>query len=120
MKKRILIAAVSIAIVLVLLGITGITKLQASQTMPVTTQGFTPARYALAAAEINVANLQGGGRACTRKVLIRMDSVTGKAQILQMSVRGDGDPTVLSAVWAPTEDSGPFQLFGAQQQSNGF
>ena len=120
MKKRILITAISITIVMVLLGIAGITKLQASQTMPVTTQEFSPSRYALAAAEINVANLQGGGKACTRKVLVRMDSVTGKAQILQMSVRGDGDPTVLSAVWASTSDSGPFQLFGGQQQSGGF
>ena len=118
MKKRIFIAAVSFVIVTILLGIAGITKLHASQPMQVNTQEYSPSRDALAAADITVANLQGGGRACTRKVLVRIDSVTGNTQILQMSIRGDGDPTVLAAVWAPTADSGEFQLFGGPQQDN--
>ena len=116
MKKSILITIILSGALMVLAGIAGISKLQASTAMPLTTQNFSPSRYALAAAEINVANLQSPGIACTRKVLVRLDSVTGSTQILQLSIRGDNDPTVLSAVWAPASDSGEFQPYGGPQQ----
>lgn len=117
MEKKVFVSAAALAAVMLLLaGAAGFFKLQASPAMPVSTQSFSPARYALAAAEINVANLQSPGIACTRKVLVRLDSVSGKVQILQLSVRGDNDPTVLSAVWAAAAESGGFQPFGQPQQ----
>ena len=79
----------------------------------VTTQNYTPARFAIAAAEIHVAMLQGGGQERLRKILFKLDSVTGEVSILQMSIRGINDPTVLSAVWQPSANSGQFYLFGA-------
>ena len=117
MEKSVFVPAAALAAVMLLLaGIACVNKLQASPAMPVSTQSFSPSRYALAAAEINVANLQSPGIACTRKVLVRLDSVSGKVQILQLSVRGDNDPTVLSAVWASASDNGTFQPFGTPQQ----
>jgi hypothetical protein len=105
------------AVLLLLAAFSSISKLQASPVMPVSTQNFSPSRYAVAAAEINVANLQSPGIACTRKVLVRLDSVTGNTQILQLSIRGDNDPTVLSAVWAQASESGQFQPYGGPQQN---
>ena len=117
MKRSVFVSAAALAALMLLFaGAAGFCKLQASPPMPVSTQSFSPSRYAVAAAEINVANLQSPGTACLRKVLVRLDSVSGKVQILQLSVRGDNDPTVLSAVWAPASESGQFQPFGAPQQ----
>ena len=84
----------------------------------VNTQTYTPARFAVAAAEIHVANLQNSELACQRKILFKLDSATGEVSILQMSVRGNNDPTVLSAVWCSTLPGGQFQLFGAPGNMN--
>ena len=84
----------------------------ADDTMPVSTQNFSPARFALAAAEINIANPQNPGLRPTQKALFRIDTISGEVSVLQMSVRGNNDPTVQSAVWAKISSSGSFFPFG--------
>ncbi|MBQ7395758.1 MAG: hypothetical protein IJW08_04385 [Lentisphaeria bacterium] len=116
MLKNIFVPAAALATILLLMtAIMHFTKLQASPALPVSTQSFSPARYAIAAADINVANLQSPGLAKSRKIIVRLDSVTGKLHILQLTIRGDNDPTVLSAVWAPVTEAGTFSPFGASQ-----
>ena len=119
MGKNILLTAAVIAAILITLNLAAnFTKLNASPTFPASTQKFSPSRYAIAAAEINVAVLQGSGTSNTRKVLVRLDSVTGKLHILQMSVSGDNNPAVLSAVWTAAAENGTFSPFGPPQQVN--
>ena len=84
----------------------------ADDTMPVSTQNFSPSRFALAAAEINIANPQSPGIKTTQKALFRIDSVTGEVSVLQMSIRGNNDPTVQSAVWAKISSTGNFYPYG--------
>ena len=69
------------------------------------TQGFTPARYVIVAAEVDVALIQndanGGGG--TRKVLLKMDTLTGEVWILQLGIFGGNDPRVTAASWCPVK-----------------
>lgn len=51
--------------------------------------------------EIDVAQLQQGGRNSEQKVMLKIDTTTGQVWVLQLSVNGPNDPTVRSAVWAP-------------------
>ena len=122
MGRKLFLPAAAVAFVmLIMAAVMNVTKLAASDsspTFPVSTQNFSPARYAVAAAEINVAVLQSSGLPCVRKVLVRLDSVTGKLHVLQMSIRGDNDPTVMSAVWTPASETGYFQPYGAPTQQN--
>ena len=69
------------------------------------TQGFTPARYVIVAAEVNVALIQNdvNGGAGTRKVLLRMDTQTGEVWILQLGIFGGNDPRVTAASWCPVK-----------------
>ena len=69
------------------------------------TQQFTPARYVIVAAEVNVALIQNDadGGAGTRKVLLKMDTVTGEVWILQLGIFGGNDPRVTSASWCPVK-----------------
>ena len=69
------------------------------------TQGFTPARYVIVAAEIDVALIQNdaNGGAGTRKVLLRMDTQTGEVWILQLGIFGGNDPSVTAASWCPVK-----------------
>ena len=69
------------------------------------TQGFTPARYVIVAAEVNVALIQNdaNGGAGTRKVLLKMDTQTGEVWILQLGIFGGNDPRVTAASWCPVK-----------------
>ena len=65
-------------------------------------QLFTPARFSLVAAEVDAALLQNtGGDNGERKVLFKLDSVTGEVWVLQLSVIGGNDPRVTDANWYP-------------------
>jgi hypothetical protein len=104
--------AVLVLLLLLLSAASALYPADADDTMPVTTQNFSPARFALAAAEINIANPQSPGVSTTQKALFRIDSVTGEVSVLQMAVRGNNDPTIQSAVWAQISPSGTFYPFG--------
>ena len=73
------------------------------------TQGFTPARYVIVAAEVNVALIQNdaNGGAGTRKVLLKMDTQTGEVWILQLGIFGGNDPRVTAASWCPVRMTVP-------------
>ena len=73
------------------------------------TQTFTPARYVIVAAEVDVALIQNdanvpGG---PRKILLRMDTVTGEVWILQLGIFGGNDPRVTAASWCPVRMTVP-------------
>ena len=66
------------------------------------TQLFTPARYALVAAEVDVSLIQGSGSAGkghTRNVVMKLDSRTGEVWVLEMQLMGGNDPKVTNANW---------------------
>ena len=71
------------------------------------TQTFNPARYALIAAEVDAATLQpgSGGPQGERKVLIKLDTATGRCWVLQLAVAGANDPTVIGASWAQISEA---------------
>ena len=71
------------------------------------TQLYTPARYALIAAEVDAASLQAGsgGELGRRQVLVRLDTVTGRCWVLQLKVAGAQDPQVLAANWAAVNEA---------------
>ncbi len=76
-------------------------------------QVFSPARFALVEANINVAMLQPGGSGSNQqRVLTRLDTRTGQVSILQLTVNGPGNPTVQSAVWAPVQAGGQYSISG--------
>ena len=88
--------------ILVATGLLWATKTNAAEA---DTQQFTPARYVIVAAEVNVALIQNdaNGGAGTRKVLLKMDTVTGEVWILQLGIFGGNDPRVTSASWCPVK-----------------
>ena len=78
------------------------------------TQEFTPARYALLEASVNVSAVlnSGGFNQGVQKTVLKIDTRTGQVWVLQLAVNGVGDPTVCSAVWARVQDQGPFYRNG--------
>ena len=73
-----------------------------------TTQSYSPARFALFAAEINVAAQQFINDNHTQKVLARIDTQTGEIAILQLQISGINNPTVRSAFWCPVPENAQF------------
>ena len=71
------------------------------------TQNFIPARYALVAAEIDAASLQPGtgGSTGKRRVLVKLDTATGRCWVLQLQVAGAQNPQVLAANWAAVAEA---------------
>jgi len=71
------------------------------------TQLFTPARYALVAAEVDTASLQPGtgGPTGRRQVLVKLDTVSGRCWVLQLAVAGADNPTVIGASWAAVAEA---------------
>ena len=59
-------------------------------------------RFALIAAEADavVPADSGNGKTPKRNVVLRIDTLTGKTDILQFSVAGTDDPTITNASWA--------------------
>ena len=65
-------------------------------------QTFHLERFALIAAEADAVVPPNSGNVKTpkRNVVLRIDTVTGKTDILQFSVAGIDDPTITNASWA--------------------
>lgn len=82
-----------------------------------TTQNYTPSRYALLEADVNISNVMnsGGLNNNVQKTVLKVDTLTGRVWVLQLAVNGTGDPTVRSAVWAQVQDSGIFFPNGPPQ-----
>ncbi len=79
----------------------GVVKISASEN---NSQLFTPARFSLVAADVDVAMLQGGGGDDSgRNVVFKLDSVTGEVWVLQLSVVGGNNPQVTGASWYPVQ-----------------
>ena len=111
MKRNLFVSAgVLVLVLFIFAAVTGMTPASGQQPSPISQ--YSGARYALAAAEIDVANLQNPGTTCTRHAVFRIDTATGNVSILQLSIKGDNDPTVLSAAWAPADNNNRFAPYG--------
>ena len=75
-----------------------------------TTQAFTPNRFALEAAEVNVKQLRPEGK-CRQKMLFKIDTLTGQVWVLQVSSIGQVNPHVTEAAWKKVESVPPVQNF---------
>ena len=62
------------------------------------TQNYTPARFALLAAELNVSSMSIGPNN-TRQVIVRADTATGQCWVLELTVPGEGSFQVIRADW---------------------
>ena len=67
------------------------------------TQTFTPARYALTDAEIDVSIAVPHGPVKEQKVMFKLDSVTGDVWVLQLTVTGQNDPSFAAANWVKVQ-----------------
>ncbi len=67
------------------------------------TQNYTPSRFALLAAQINVASDEGGTPYNTRQVMVRADTLTGQCWILELKVFGYQNFRVANASWKPIQ-----------------
>ncbi len=65
----------------------------------INSQDFTPSRYVVIASDINVLSPQMGSNGKIQSVMLKMDTVTGKAWILQVHVMGGNEPKVRSSFW---------------------
>ena len=82
-----------------MLALAGVLGLRAADN---NSQLFTPARYELLAAPVDVALIQGAGSAGAghcRQAVFRLDAVTGEVWVLQMTIMGGNDPQVQGAEW---------------------
>ena len=109
MTKLMILGGVA-AFVLLTVGI--LTSLPARADNNANSQLYPNGRYALVEGEIDVAQLQQGGR--------KIDTTTGQVWVLQLSVNGPNDPTVRSAVWAPVANDGSFNPAGQIQVAPSF
>jgi hypothetical protein len=62
-------------------------------------QDFSPSRYVVVAADINVLSPQMGNSGKIQSVMLKLDTVTGKSWILQVHVMGGNDPKVRYSSW---------------------
>ena len=81
-------------------------------------QSFEPSRYALLAAEMNIANVMNSDGGNAQKCVLKLDTRTGEVWMLQAAVNGPYDPTVRSAVWAKVANTGTFSPNGFQGNNN--
>lgn len=96
MKKFYLIGAcTAIAAIISLL----VVFIPASTAQNVNSQDFTPSRFVVIAADINVLSPQMGNIGKIQSVILKMDTMTGKAWILQVHVMGGNEPKVRSSSW---------------------
>ncbi len=94
MKHFLIIAAGIIATIALLTLLIPSGKAQSSNS-----QNYTPSRYVIVAAQINVLSPRMGADHDTQYVMVKMDTVTGKTWILQMDVAGGNNPKVRSSSW---------------------
>ena len=96
MKKFYLAAIAVIVIIALLLWVMFIPE---SDAQNVSTQGFNPSRFAIINAVVNVNSPEMGGLDNTQTVLVKIDTATGRAWILQMDVAGGNSPRLRSSSW---------------------
>lgn len=106
MKKLMIIGGIAAA-VLVAAGI--LTSLPAQADSSSDSQLFNAGRYALVAAEVDTLTLQQGVNN-EQQVILKIDTVTGKVWVLQITTGGPNNAQVNSAVWQPVTDMQQQQL----------
>ena len=95
MKKVILTSTVVMIIILILLSL----MIPLCNAQVGNSQEYSPSRYVIVAAQINVLSPRMGADHDTQYVMVKMDTVTGKTWILQMDVAGGNNPKVRSSSW---------------------
>ena len=95
MKKLMIIGGIAAA-VLVAAGI--LTSLPAQADSSSDSQLFNAGRYALVAAEVDVQTLQQG-ISNEQQVVLKIDTVTGKTWVLEITSGGANNPEINTATW---------------------
>ena len=96
MKKYYVIGAFAAAAAIFLLMLVLIPSLTAQNA---NSQDFTPSRYVVVAADVNVLSPQIGNSGKIQSVMLKLDTVTGRSWILQVHVMGGNDPKVRYSSW---------------------
>ena len=96
MKKYYVIGAFAAVTAIFLLMLALIPSLTAQNA---NSQDFTPSRYVVIAADVNVLSPQMGNSGKIQSVMLKLDTITGKAWILQVHVMGGNDPKVRYSSW---------------------
>ena len=95
MKKYCIITTVIVIIALLLMAV----FIPETGAQSGNSQEFSPSRYVVLSAEIDVDSLQMGESRDPRKVIVRMDTVSGKTWVMQLGVTGGNDPKIRSSSW---------------------
>lgn len=96
MKKFYLIAMFTGISIIVLLSIILIPKAVAQNA---NSQDFSPSRYVVVAADVNVLSPQMGSSGKLQSVMLKLDTITGRAWILQIHVIGGNEPKIRQSSW---------------------
>jgi hypothetical protein len=97
MKMKKFVLAATVIMIVILLMLSFMIPLCSAQVG--NSQDFTPSRYVIVAAQVNVSSPQMGGLQNTQYVIVKLDTVTGKSWILQLDVAGGNDPKVNHSMW---------------------
>lgn len=73
-----------------------------SEAQNFSTQEYSPSRFAVISAEVNVLTPDMNVSRHTQHLLMRVDTVTGRTWLLQVNVAGGNEPRVRTAVWHET------------------
>ncbi|MGE4563527.1 MAG: hypothetical protein AB7F32_01530 [Victivallaceae bacterium] len=105
LKKSIMLAVAAV----VLGGVLAIYSANTAQAEANTSQQYTPARYAVINAVVQVQSSTDHG-VNNQSSLFKIDSTTGQVWMLQATVQSMANPQILNAVWVPVTDISPAQL----------
>jgi len=95
MKKVILTSTVVMIIILILLSL----MIPLCNAQVGNSQEYSPSRYVIVAAQVNVISPGINGSHDTQYVLVKLDTLTGKSWILQLDVAGGDAPRVRQSAW---------------------
>ncbi len=105
LKKSIMLAVAAV----VLGGAFAIYSASTVQAEVNTSQQYTPARFAVINAVVQVQSSTDHG-ANNQSSLFKIDATTGQVWMLQATVQSMANPQILNAVWVPVTDITPAQL----------
>lgn len=96
MKKYYLAAIFTVILIAVLLSALLLPEAVAQNA---NSQDFSPSRYVVVAADVNVLSPQMGSSGKLQSVMLKLDTITGRAWILQIHVMGGNEPKVRNSSW---------------------
>ena len=95
MKKHCIIVSIVIIIALLLMAV----FIPETGAQTGNSQDYSPCRYVIVAAEMDVDSLQMGESRDPRKVIVKMDTISGKTWVMQLGVTGGNAPKIRYSSW---------------------